>query len=257
MLNLILDRPIVFFDLETTGVSTDYAKIVQIAIIKIMPDGEIIKKCRLINPLIEIPQGAIDVHGITNEAVANESPFQHIAKSLIDLFDGCDIGGFNSRVFDLPLLRNEFKRCDIEYNYLDYDNIDVYVFEKYLRKKEGNPLRNKSKLVDLYKHYTGKSLDDAHDALVDVLATIDVFNKQIIKYIALKLVLLDEIMPKGDSYAVKNSKILLVEGKHIWNFGKHKGKAITIDYNYGKWFYNTETFSIDERKIVGQKLKII
>lgn len=257
MINLVLDRPVVFFDLETTGVSTEYAKIVQIALIKIFPDGNTIEKCRLINPLIDIPQGATDVHGITDEMVANEPPFKHIAKALFELFDGCDVGGFNSRVFDLPLLRNEFKRYGYDYNYLDYDNIDVYVFEKFLRKKEGNPLRNKAKLVDLYKHYTGGSLEGAHDALVDVLGTIEVFNKQIIKYVNLTLATLETIMPKGTDYNVKNTKILLVDGKYVWNFGKHKGKSITIDYGYGKWFYGTDNFPLDERKIVGEKLNLI
>ena len=125
MINLDLDRPIIFFDLETTGVSTEYARIVQMALIKIFPNGNIVKKCRLINPTIPIPEDATKVHGITNEMVENELRFKQMANTILGIFEGCDVGGFNSRRYDLPLLRNEFKRCDIDYDIL---NIKILMF---------------------------------------------------------------------------------------------------------------------------------
>lgn len=256
MIFLNLDRPIVFFDLETTGVSTEYDRIVQMAFVKIFPDGKIVKKSKLINPTIPIPEGATNVHGISDEMVENELRFKQMANTIFNIFDGCDVGGFNSRRFDLPLLRNEFKRCGIDYDYLQYKDIDVFVFEKYVRKELGITTKYESKLSQLYKYYLGKSLDGAHDALIDVVGTIEVFNEQLKALLRPNLNKIVDLIPNNGEY-LTNSKILEKDGEYVWNFGKHKGKSITSNWSYGKWFYNTETFSINERKIVGEKLNII
>ena len=262
MIFLNLDRPIVFFDLETTGVSREYARIVQIALIKIMPNGEVIKKCRLINPGMVIPQDAIDIHEITNEMVENELKFKQIYKSLYSIFDGCDIGGFNSRVFDLPILRNEFKRCGIEYNYLEYNDIDVLLFERYLRKlKDGKAyIKNKSKLTELYTQYTGKTLDGAHDALIDVMGTIDVFNGQLIELTKIKGFFTQyvyDFISNNGSYTITNKKIIKKGEQYIWNFGKNNGNPIVNDYIYAKWFIGTNTFPLEERNLVKKELNIL
>ena len=147
---LKLVRPIVFFDLETTGVNVDKDQIVELAVCKIYPDGKVEKKERRFCPTIPIEDGAIDVHGITNEAVANEPKFSGVAKSVKDFFDGCDIAGYNSNEFDVPILLSEFKRAGISFDITDVVFIDVLKLERKL---------NSNKLGDVYKRYTGKNLD--------------------------------------------------------------------------------------------------
>jgi DNA polymerase-3 subunit epsilon len=260
MVDLNLVKPIVFFDLETTGVSKNDDKIVQIALIKIFPNGDIIEKCRLINPNTSIPLDATQVHGITNEMVENEPLFQHISKSLYGLFEDSDVGGFNSRNFDLPFLRNEFKRCGIEYNYLDHCDIDVFLFEKHLRRKLKLPykLNEKISLADLYFLYTNKKLEGAHDALNDVRGTIEVLNGQLKKLRYTTENLYDEI-PNNGTYTNTdhNPRVIEDDGNYYWNFGKYIGKPIDINYNYAKWFITVENFPINEREIVKEKLKIL
>ena len=258
-MNLELQRPLIFFDLETTGVSRE-SKIVQIALIKIFPSGEIIEKCRLINPNMPIPPDATNIHGIRNDDVKDKPIFQHISKSLFELFDNCDVGGFNSRNYDLPILRNEFKNANIEYNYLDYLDIDVFLFEKHVRKKF-NIARSENEslsLSSLYKLYTNKNLDGAHDALNDVKATIAVFNSQLEKYYKLTpQTVYNEIPNKGDYKTDHNPRIIKNGETYYWNFGKYDGKPIKIDVNYGKWFVSVDNFPLNERKIVSETLNLI
>jgi len=258
MINFNIEKPIIFFDLETTGLYPNSARIVQIALIKISPNGNILKKCRMLNPEIEIPADATNVHGITNEMVLKKPTFKQISKSLFELFVGCDTAGYNSRIYDLPILRNEFKRVGIEYNYLDNFDIDVFIFEKYIRKLEfGNKYeRNNSKLIDLYEYYVGKKLEGAHDALIDVGATIDVLNGQINRINKLSAEKIYNFIPNNRSY---DDGVNLIEknGKYFWNFGKYSGELITLDRAYGKWFVNNKSFPLEERKIVGENLNLL
>lgn len=260
MLELKLARPIIFFDLETTGVSRSESRIVQIALIKFLPHGKVVEKCRLINPNMPIPYNATKVHGITDEMVKDQPYFQHISKSLFNIFDGCDVAGFNSRNFDLPILRNEFKRAGIEYNYLDYNDIDVFLFEKHLRRKFNKPykLNEKISLTALHELYHNKSLEGAHDALVDVRGTINVFNAQLKELRKTTEDIYNEIPNNGNYKTHHNPKILLHDdNKYYWNFGKHIGKPITIDINYARWFVGIDNFPIEERKIVKEENNLL
>lgn len=229
-----LDKPIVFFDLETTGVNTSKDRIVQIALIKIYPNGEQEQKSTLINPTIPIPAGATEVHGITDEMVKDAPTFSQIAKSLLEQIGGCDLGGYNSDSFDVPLLIEEFSRASIEYP-REGDNInfvDALRFERLL---------NSHKLTDTYKRYTGKDLEGAHDALNDVVATAEVVLSQIEKYgQELTPKEIDELCQgdkKRHDYA---GKLYEVDGEVYWNFGKHQDQKVADTIQYASWVLSAD-----------------
>ena len=164
-----LIKPIIFFDLETTGVDIAKDRICQIACIKIDLDGNQTEKELLINPNMPIPKEATEVHGITDEMVVDKPTFANISKSLLEFFEGCDIAGYNSNVFDVPLLAEEFSRSRIEFPNWELNFVDVLQYERLLKP---------NKLADVYKRYTGKDLEGAHDALNDVRATLEILLHQ-------------------------------------------------------------------------------
>ena len=161
-MKLNLKRPIIFFDLETTGVDTSKDRIVEISMIKIMPDGEEIVKTRRINPGMPIPPEATAIHGISDADVADQPLFAQVAKSLEQFVRGCDFGGFNSNRFDLPMLVEEFMRAGIDVDFKRRKFIDV---QNIFHKKEQRTL------VAAYKFYCDKELEGAHSAEADTRAT--------------------------------------------------------------------------------------
>lgn len=154
-----IERPIVFFDLETTGTDIAKDRIVQIGAIKIAPNGDKEVKNVLVNPTIPIPEGASAVHGIYDKDVQDKPLFKQIAKSMLQWLQACDLAGYNSDNFDIPLLAEEFARVGIEFPEQDCVYIDIIKIER---------LINSHKLGETYQRYTGKELTDAHDALADV-----------------------------------------------------------------------------------------
>lgn len=154
-MKLNLKRPIIFFDLETTGVDTAKDRIVEISMAKIMPDGEEIVKTRKLNPEMHIPEEATAIHGITDEDVKDCPTFAQVAKSLEQFIRGCDFGGFNSNRFDLPVLVEEFLRAGVDVDFKRRRFVDV---QNIFHKKEQRTL------VAAYKFYCDKDLDDAHSA---------------------------------------------------------------------------------------------
>ena len=172
-MKLNLKRPIIFFDLETTGVDTAKDRIVEISMAKIMPDGEEIVKTRKLNPEMHIPEEATAIHGITDEDVKDCPTFAQVAKSLEQFIRGCDFGGFNSNRFDLPVLVEEFLRAGVDVDFKRRKFIDV---QNIFHKKEQRTL------VAAYKFYCDKDLDDAHSAEADTLATYEVLKAQLERY---------------------------------------------------------------------------
>ena len=172
-MNLKLKRPIIFFDLETTGVDTAHDRIVEISMVKIEPDGTKHVKTRRINPEMPIPAEATAVHGISDEDVKDEPTFKQIAKSLAKFIEGCDFGGFNSNRFDLPMLVEEFMRADVDVDFRKRKFVDV---QNIFHKKEQRTL------VAAYKFYCDKDLENAHSAEADTLATYEVLEAQIERY---------------------------------------------------------------------------
>src|SRR5204863_4157411 len=174
---LQLTKPLAFIDLETTGVNLATDRIIEIAIVKVLPDGKRSVKRKLIHPQIPIPKQSSDVHGITDEMVKGAPAFKEVAHELKQMLDGCDIGGYNSNRFDIPLLVEEFLRADVDFDMKGRRLIDVQnIFHKMEQRT----------LSAAYKFYCDKSLENAHSAEADTLATFEVLVAQLEKYDSLK-----------------------------------------------------------------------
>jgi DNA polymerase-3 subunit epsilon len=222
-----LNRPIVFFDLETTGVEISTARIVQIACIKINMDGSTEEKMMLINPNIPIPQEASEVHGITNEMVKDAPFFSQIAKGLYSFFKGCDIAGYNSDSYDVPLLCEEFNRLSIIFLDWDYNLVDVLKYERLLRP---------NKLEDVYKRYTGKELEGSHDALNDTRATLEILFHQIGKNEEISPADIDEFCQGSKKrFDIAGKTFINEDGVVFWSFGKNMNKPVLEDKGYLEW----------------------
>lgn len=221
----MLDK-IVFFDLETTGTDINSDRIVSICCVK-FSNGERIEKSMLIKPPFKIPAGATEVHGITDEMVANAPTFSQIAKGLNEFMSGCDIGGYNSNKFDVPLLMTEFGRCNINFPEDGINYVDVMQIERHV---------NSNKLGDVYKRYTGKDLEGAHDATVDVNATIEVLKCQIEKFsLPTDAKELDKLTQGEIERVDISGNIIKKNGKYLFAFGKNIGKEVVNERSYADW----------------------
>lgn len=231
-MELNLTKPIVFFDLETTGTNVTQDRIVEISIIKVLPGGEEIEKTRRVNPGIPIPAEATAVHHITDEDVANEPTFRQIAKSLAELFADSDIAGFNSNRFDIPLLIEEFHRAGVTLDLSRTRFIDVQTI---FHKKEQRTLSA------AYKFYCGSNLEDAHSANADTRATYEVLKAQLDRYDDLP----NDIKALSE-YSTYSNMVdfagrLIYDDKHreVINFGKYKGQlaedVLKNDTGYYGW----------------------
>lgn len=231
-MELKLTKPIIFFDLETTGTNITHDRIVEISLIRISPDGTEMEKSRRINPEMPIPAEATAIHHITDEDVANAPTFKQVAKDLAKIFTGCDIAGFNSNRFDIPMLDQEFQRAGVKFDFSKPRMIDVQTI---FHKKEQRTL------VAAYKFYCGKDLDGAHSATADTRATYEVLKAQLDRY--------DDLpndMASLSEYSCQNRNVDLMgrliyndEGKEIINFGKYKGSpaedVLKRDPGYFNW----------------------
>ena len=218
-MELNLARPLIFFDLETTGTNIIHDRIVELSYIKVFPDGKEEKKSRRINPEIPIPAQATAIHHITDEDVKNEPTFRQIAKSLQQIFEGCDIAGYNSNKFDVPLLMEEFGRCGINFDVAGRHFIDVQnIFHKMEQRT----------LVAAYRFYCGKELEGAHSALADTEATYEVLKEQLEKYSELEndVEKLAKFSTSGKNLDLAGRIVLDEQDRPVFNFGKHKGKTV-------------------------------
>ncbi len=232
-MRLQLKRPIVFFDLETTGTNVTQDRIVEISMVKVLPDGkDPIKDTRRVNPGIKIPAEATEIHGITNEDVANCRTFKEMAKEIAQFFTGCDIAGFNSNKFDLPMLSEEFSRAGVYFDFTKHRFIDVQTI---FHKKEQRTL------VAAYRFYCDKDLENAHSAIADTMATLEVLEAQLERYSDLPT-----DVEQLSIYSSQNRNVDLMgrliyndEGKEVINFGKYKGKlaedVLRRDPGYFSW----------------------
>lgn len=234
-MKLKLTRPLVFFDLETTGTNISRDRIVEISVIKLMPDGTVIEKTRRINPEMPIPAEATAVHHITDDDVRNEPTFRQIAVSLAQMLSGCDIAGYNSNRFDVPLLDQEFERAGVDFDISRARMIDVQTI---YHKKEPRTL------VAAYRYYCGKDLTEAHSAQADTMATMEVLLAQLEKYDDLPC----DVQALSE-YACNNRNVDLMgrlifddNGREIINFGKYKGQpaeeVLARDPGYYSWILN-------------------
>ena len=219
MMKLQLTRPIAFIDLETTGVNISVDRIVEIAIVKISPDGTRLVKRKLINPLIPIPEGSTAIHGITNEMVKDAPSFKQAANELKQFMENCDLGGYNSNRFDIPMLIEEFLRIGIEFSIDGRKLVDV---QKVFHMMEQRTLSA------AYKFYCQKSLDGAHSAEIDATATWEVLEAQVERYPQIGDTVESIVKFTGEDDIVDFARRFIKDkGIEIFNFGKHKGKPVT------------------------------
>lgn len=222
-------RPLITFDLESTGVDTESARIVQIAAIKRNVDGTKEEKNFLINPTIPIPIECTEIHGITDEMVKDAPTFKQIAKSVKNWFKDCDIAGFNSDVYDIPLLCAEMDRAEVIFIDWELNLVDVL---KMYRNFYSN------RLTDIYKRFTGEELEDAHNALNDVRAT-DVVLDYILKENFEEMPTPQEIDEylQGDKkrYDLAGKIYIDKEGTHKWAFSKNIDKPVLSDIGFTNW----------------------
>ncbi len=217
-MNLQLEKPIAFIDLETTGINLSNDRIVEIAIVKILPDGTKQVKRKLINPTIPIPAAASEIHGITNVMVKDAPTFKQVANEVKQFIENCDIAGYNSNRFDIPMLVEEFLRCDLN---IDIENRKLLDVQKVYHMMEQRTLSA------AYKFYCNKELTDAHSAEVDATATFEVLESQIEKYKQIGNTVESIVKFTGDEQIVDFSRRFIMEnGIEIFNFGKHKGKPV-------------------------------
>ena len=231
-MQLNLANPIVFFDLETTGVNISKDRIIEISLLKVAPNGKEENKTRRINPGIPIPPEATAIHGISDEDVKDCPTFKEIAKSLAAQIEGCDLAGFNSNRFDIPLLAEEFLRADVDIDLSKRKFVDVQtIFHKMEQRT----------LSAAYKFYCGKSLEDAHSAAADTFATYEVLKAQLDRYPDLKndIRFLSEFSCFTNNVDFAGRMIYNDKGEEVINFGKYKGRLVAevlkADPGYYAW----------------------
>jgi len=217
---LQLTRPIAFIDLETTGVSLSTDRIVEIAIIKLLPDGSRQVKRKLINPEMPIPKASSDIHGISDDMVKDAPTFKQVANEVKMFIDGCDLGGYNSNRFDIPILMEEFLRVGLDVDLSKRKMVDVQHIFYTMEPRT---------LSAAYKFFCEKELVDAHSAEADVSATIDVFLAQLEKYKKLGNTVESVLGVIGEEKIVDYARRFGYDDKgvEIFNFGKYKGKAVS------------------------------
>ncbi len=261
-----LSKDIVFFDIESTGLNVIRDRIVQIALIKYYADGQPSQEMEmLINPGIPISQEAMEVHGITPDKLKNKPSFQQVAQQIYDFIGDADLAGYNSDRFDVPMLMEEFARAGINLKMDHRKSIDV---QKIFYKMEPRTLKAALQL------YCGKSLEDAHDALADVRATVDVLKGQIMRYEDVDHVDGDGFVTKAPikndmnaiydftadrkSIDVTNRLKYDPSGQVVFNFGKYIGKPVAEtlhkDKNYYHWIMNKD-FSSQVKTMVEKLVK--
>ena len=249
-MKLNLTRPIVFFDLETTGINIVTDKIVEISILKVFPNGNKESKTWLVNPEMEIPQESIDVHGITNEKVMSEPTFKELASEVNEMITGVDLAGFNSNRFDIPLLAEELMRVGIDFDMKNRKAIDVQVI---FHKKEQRTLSAG------YQFYCGKELEGAHGAEADTNATYEILLAQLDKYndIENSVDALSNFSTHGTRADFAGFILMNDEHQEVFSFGKYKGRIVeeVLKENpgYNNWIQNAD-FPLYTKKVL-QEIK--
>jgi DNA polymerase-3 subunit epsilon len=246
-----LEKPLVFFDLETTGVRVDTDRIVEIALVKINIDGARSEKYSLINPQIPIPVETSRIHGITDERVKNAPTFKSYAPELFAFLEGCDLAGYNLISFDLPLLQKEFERVEMNLSSDGRSVIDPFVIFK--NKERRN-------LSAAYQFYCGKEMKDAHTAMADITATVAVLEAQLQRYSDLpqKINELHVFCNQDNAkFADKARKLIWNGGEICLNFGKHRGRSlsylVTNHKDYLQWMAGGD-FAEDTKKLISEAL---
>lgn len=266
-MKLNLKKPLVFFDLETTGVNVGTDRIVEIAMVKVMPDGSLVTKPEkpgkaqriLINPEIPIPIESSLVHGVYDEDVKDAPTFKQLSKGIFKFLHGCDLGGFNSNRFDIPMLAEEFLRVGIDFSMEGRNLIDAQVIYHLMEQRT---------LKAAYRFYCNRDLEGAHEALPDTMATYEVFmammeryeGQEVIDAKGVSLPKFENDMESIHKFCNRNKFADLIgrfvydeQGEVLFNFGKHSGKPVRevlqSEKGYYSWMMNGD-FPLYTKKVL-------
>jgi len=245
-MELKLNRPICFFDLETTGIDITKDRIVEISVLKVFPNGNKESKTWLVNPQMPIPAHATAVHGITNEKVANEPTFTELAPTVHSMIKDADLAGFNSDRFDIPLLAEELLRAGVDFDMKNRVSVDIQTI---FHKKEERTLSA------AYKFYCNQSLENAHSAEADTNATYEILKAQLDRYTDLEndMKTLSEYTTRKKAVDFAGFIALNDKGQEIFTFGKYKNRLVDeifdTDSGYYGWIQNAD-FPLYTKKVL-------
>ncbi|MBP6414699.1 MAG: 3'-5' exonuclease [Bacteroidia bacterium] len=228
---ITLHKPLAFFDLETTGVTVGADRIVEISILKLMPDGSRPIYTRRINPEMPIPIGASKVHGIYDADIANEPNFLTLAPEINAFIGNADLAGYNSNKFDIPMLVDEFLRVDYHFEMKGRRMIDVQnIFHKMEQRT----------LAAAYKFYCNKQIENAHSAEADIIATYEVFVAQLERYPELNTDIdtLHQFTSMNKNVDLAGRIIFNEKNEEVFNFGKHKGRTVKDVFEKESSYYD-------------------
>ena len=235
-MKLNLKNPIVFFDLETTGTNINTDRIVEICYLKVYPNGNEETKTMRINPEMHIPEQSSAIHGIYDKDVADCPTFKGVAKDIARDIEGCDLAGFNSNRFDIPVLAEEFLRAGVDIDMMKRKFIDVQVIYHKLEQRT---------LSAAYKFYCQKNLEDAHTAEADTRATYEVLKAQLDRY--------PEELQNDMAFLAAGRIVYDEKGVEVFNFGKYKGMSVSEvlqkDPGYYSWILNGD-FTLNTKNVL-------
>lgn len=245
-MQLNLKNPIVFFDLETTGTNIVKDRIVELAYVKVHPNGKEEIKTYRVNPEMPIPPEVTAIHGISDEDIKDAPTFKEIARTVAAHIEGCDLAGYNSNRFDIPLLAEEFLRADVDIDFRRRKFVDVQnIFHKMEQRT----------LAAAYKFYCDKTLENAHSAEADTLATYEVLKAQLDRYPELQndVPFLAKFSSYGNNVDFAGRIVYNAKGIECINFGKYKGRPVEevlqSDPGYYGWIIGGD-FALDTKKVI-------
>jgi len=251
-MKLKLKNPLIFFDLETTGIDVVNDRIVEISYLKIHPDGREDVRTMRINPTIPIDPKATEIHGISDNDVKDAPKFKEVAQTLANTFEGCDIAGFNSNKFDLPLLAEEFLRSGIDFDLKKRKFIDVQVIFHKMEQRT---------LSAAYKFYCEKDLENAHSAEADARATYEILEAQLERYNELEndVDVLSKFSAHNRNVDFVGRIVFDDKNVEVINFGKYKGvpveEVLEKDPGYYGWIMNSDFPLYTKRVLTAIKLR--
>ena len=245
-MELKLSRPMCFFDLETTGIDIGKDRIVEISIFKVFPNGNKESKTWLVNPTIPIPPQTTAVHGITDEKIADEPTFAELAPQVYNMIKDSDLAGFNSDRFDIPLLAEELLRSGVDFDMKNKVSVDVQTIFHKMEERT---------LSAAFKFYCGKSLENAHSAEADTMATYEILKAQLDRYPELEndMKSLSEFTTRKKIADFAGMIAFDKDNEEIFTFGKHKGakveKVLETEPGYFSWIQNAD-FPLYTKKVL-------
>ena len=246
-MELKLNKPICFFDIEATGMQVAKDRIVEISILKIFPNGNRESRTWLVNPEVNIPKEVVEIHGITNEKVATEPTFKELAPTIFDMIKGCDLAGYNSNRFDIPMLAEEMLRAGVDFEMKNMLAVDVQtIFHKMEQRT----------LAAAYKFYCGKDLEGAHSAEADTEATYEVLKSQLDRYdedLKNDVKWLADFSARKPCADIAGFIAFDKKGREVFTFGKYKNKCVEdileSEPGYFGWFQNAD-FPLYTKKVL-------